>query len=160
LKAHGLAIGTSKNRRFPPQSFAELIAGEDGSYQEQGTRYISWLQTPKDGRQTFLTLSGEDVLGRGLPSPLPLKDILRGKTVLVGGNFADRDQHLTPFSVLRGEWFPGIFVHAQTLAQLSDPARRPIYVLSWPAWHLGLGCGERRRPRRAVGKAERISSLG
>jgi CHASE2 domain-containing sensor protein len=116
------------------KSFAELVAEASGSPRPPGSLYISWLRPPKDGRETFLTISGEDVLGRGLPSPLPLKEMLRDKVVLVGGNFPDRDQHLTPFSVLHGEWYPGIFVHAQILAGLSDPSRRPVYTLGWPAW--------------------------
>jgi CHASE2 domain-containing sensor protein len=116
------------------KSFAELVAQADGTYSAPGSLYISWLRGPRDGRETFLTLSGDDILGRGLASPLPLKGMLRDKIVLVGGNFPDRDQHLTPFSVLRGERYPGVFVHAQIVAQLSDPRRRPIYVLHWPLW--------------------------
>jgi len=116
------------------KSFAELLARAGGSYRDPGSLYISWLRTPRNNRQTFLTLSGDDILGHGLASPLPLNDMLRDKIVLVGGNFQDRDQHLTPFSVLHGNWYPGIFVHAQIVAQLSDRSRRPIYVLGWPLW--------------------------
>jgi CHASE2 domain-containing sensor protein len=116
------------------KSFAELVARAGGSYREPGSLHISWLGTPQNNRQTFLTLSGDDILGYRLASPLPLKDMLRDKIVLVGGNFPDRDQHLTPFSVRHGNWYPGIFVHAQIVAQLSDPSRRPIHVLGWPAW--------------------------
>ncbi|HEY4919057.1 MAG TPA: CHASE2 domain-containing protein [Xanthobacteraceae bacterium] len=116
------------------KSFAELVARAGGSYRAPASLQISWLRPPKDGRETFLTLSGEDILGRDLASPLPLRDMLRGKIVLVGGNFPDRDQHLTPFSVLHGERYPGVFVHSQIVAQLSDSERRPIYALGWPGW--------------------------
>ena len=43
---------------------------------------------------------------------------LRGKIVLIGGDFDDRDQHLTPLSVTRDDFFNGLFIHAQILAQL------------------------------------------
>ena len=41
------------------QSFAELLARADGTFREPGGNYISWLGSPKDGSETFLTLSGE-----------------------------------------------------------------------------------------------------
>jgi CHASE2 domain-containing sensor protein len=122
------------------KSFAEVIARIDGSYREPGSHYISWLRAPKDGRERFLTLSGEDILGHSLPSRLPLKDLLRGKIVLIGGNF-----------------YPGTFVHAQVLAQLSDPLRRPIYTPSWPLWLIvvaaAAGVGFR------VGRSNRLRKL-
>ena len=122
-------------REYPGrQSFAELVARAAGTYRPPASLVISWLRPPKDGRETFLTLSGQDVLGRGLKDPLPLKEMLAGKIVLVGGNFIDRDQHLTPFSVLRSDWYPGVFVHAQIVAQLSDANRRPILMLGWLGW--------------------------
>jgi CHASE2 domain-containing sensor protein len=116
------------------QSLAEVLARVGGTYRAPASRLISWLRPPQDGRETFLTLSGNDVIGRGLSEPLPLKEILGGKIVVVGGNFVDRDQHLTPFSVLNGDWYPGLFVHAQILAQLSDPERRRIFTPGWPGW--------------------------
>lgn len=66
-----------------------------------------------------MTLSAEQVLGRTGP-PLPLADLLGGKIVLVGGNFSDRDQHLTPLSIFSHERSTGLFIHAQMLAQLLE----------------------------------------
>src|ERR1043166_1047945 len=61
------------------QSFAEVIARATGSFRQPASLYISWLRAPKDGRETFLRLSGDDILRRGLDSPLPIKEMLRDK---------------------------------------------------------------------------------
>ena len=54
-------------REYPGrQSFAELVARAAGTYRPPASLVISWLRPPKDGRETFLTLSGQDVRGRGL----------------------------------------------------------------------------------------------
>jgi CHASE2 domain-containing sensor protein len=54
---------------------------------------------------------------------------LRGKIVLIGGDFVDRDKHLTPLSVLDGAKMPGVMVQAQILAQLRDG--RSIHEVPW-----------------------------
>jgi CHASE2 domain-containing sensor protein len=53
---------------------------------------------------------------------------LRGRTVLIGGEFADRDVHLTPLSVADDARMHGVFIHAQILAQLRDG--RSIHLFS------------------------------
>jgi adenylate cyclase len=98
-------------------SFAEALAHAEGCDFKPESRYIAWLLPPTNGAETFMTLAAEDVLGRGSVK-LPLETMLRGKIVLIGGNFSDRDQHLTPLSVSRDDFYPGLFVHAQILAQL------------------------------------------
>jgi CHASE2 domain-containing sensor protein len=55
--------------------------------------------------------------------------LLKDKIVLVGGGFADRDRHLTPFSVVDNERVAGVFIHAQILAQLRDG--RSIYAFDF-----------------------------
>jgi adenylate cyclase len=107
-------------------SFAAVLARAAGSDFKPASHYIDWLLPPADGSETFLTLPAEAVLGRGSAS-LPLGKVLEGKIVLIGGNFDDRDQHLTPLSVSRDDFFPGVFIQAQVLAQLLD--RRSIYEL-------------------------------
>jgi adenylate cyclase len=112
------------------KSFAELLTEVEGSYPLPSTPYISWLLPPKNGAETFLSLTAEQVLGRENPAiQLPLTNLLGGKIVLVGGNFTDRDQHLTPLSVVSEERFTGLSIHAQILAQLLS--RRSVYALSW-----------------------------
>lgn len=108
-------------------SFAAVIARVYGVNFRPQSHYIAWLRRPTDGADTFMTLKAEDVLGRG-GVKLPVQQLLRDKIVLIGGNFDDRDQHLTPLSVSRGDFYTGLFIHAQILAQLLDG--RSIYELN------------------------------
>ena len=116
--------------RTYPVSFAEQLAQKAGSYPDLKSEYISWLLEPKDHTETFLTLSAEQVLGRAGGAALPIADLLRNRVVLIGGNFPDRDQHLIPLSVQDGRRFPGLFIHAQILAQIIDG--RSLSTLSLP----------------------------
>lgn len=99
------------------KSFAEVLADKAGPYEQPKSRYIAWLLPPKDGTETFLSLSAEQVLARG-PQQLPLQELLKDRIVLIGGNFGERDQHLTPLSVISGMRYPGLYIHGQILAQL------------------------------------------
>jgi CHASE2 domain-containing sensor protein len=56
--------------------------------------------------------------------------MFKGKIVMIGGNFSDRDQHLLPLSVLGDVRYPGLFVHAQITAQLLD--QRSLATLGLP----------------------------
>lgn len=106
------------------------------------------------GPDTFLTLSAEDVLYPAEHANLPIADLLSGKVVLIGGNFDDRDQHLTPLSVSQDDFYPGVFIHAQILAQLLS--RRSVYDVNGPiligvslavgaaGFFLGRGSGHRQ----------------
>jgi CHASE2 domain-containing sensor protein len=49
--------------------------------------------------------------------------------VLIGGDFIDRDKHLTPLSISDGAKMPGVMVQAQILAQLLDG--RSVYTVGW-----------------------------
>jgi adenylate cyclase len=113
----------------PPNTapgFAEALAAAGSTTLHLPSSQISWLLPPKDGTQTFLTLSAEDILASG-NSALPLDTMLGGKYVIIGGNFPDRDQHLTPMSV-SGAQYTGASIHAQVLAQIL--AQRPLYALT------------------------------
>lgn len=48
------------------------------------------------------------------------EDDIRGRIVLIGGAFGDRDRHLTPLSVSDRKKVPGVLIHGQILAQLID----------------------------------------
>jgi adenylate cyclase len=111
-------------------SFAAVLAREAGANAVPQSRYISWLKQPEDGSDTFMTLTAESVLD---PGALPLAELLKDRIVLVGGNFFDRDQHLTPFSVITHHRYPGLSIHAQMLAQLLD--NRSLVL---PSWHWQL----------------------
>lgn len=109
--------------------FAEAVASAAGSPSKLVSPHISWLLPPADGTETFMSLSAEHVLGTDrISEALPLQQLLGGKIVLIGGNFPDRDQHLTPLSVADGVRYPGLFIHAQVLAQLLD--KRFLYSQS------------------------------
>jgi adenylate cyclase len=146
-----------------PTSFARRLVDTVGSYPEPKSTYISWLLKPWDGSQTFQSLPADAALGRSGP-PLPLKEMLKGKIVLIGGHFQDRDQHLLPLSVVSDQRYPGLFVHAQIVAQLLD--QRSLSTLGLPlqlivlalAAALGVWTGRRQRQIHLV--AELLSVIG
>jgi CHASE2 domain-containing sensor protein len=115
------AIAPSNEQESYRQSFAEALAKASGSARELRSPQISWLLAPNDGSEIFTALSAEQLLGTGkLREALPLKQLIGRKIVIIGGNFDDRDQHLTPLSVLGGAHYPGVSIHAQVLAQILD----------------------------------------
>jgi adenylate cyclase len=125
------SIETLEPEESPRASFAELLANAAKTYSHPGREYIAWLLSPKDGTETFLTLAAEHVLGRGgLAQSLPVDELLRDKIVIIGGNFSDRDRHLTPLSVVNEARYPGVFIHAQILAQLLDG--RLVHAMGYP----------------------------
>jgi adenylate cyclase len=75
-------------------------------------------------KETFPSFRAEQLAGpqRVFDKEL-VKRLLDGRFVLIGGNFSDRDQHLVPLSVADGQRYPGLFVHAQILAQVLDGRR-------------------------------------
>ena len=89
-------------------SFARQLVDTIGSFPEPRSPYISWLLDPKDGTETFLTLSADRVMGRVGPA-IPINEMLKDKIVLIGGYFIDRDQHLLPLSVVGDIRYPGLF---------------------------------------------------
>lgn len=113
----------------PPSrpAFAKLLADVDGPKAVPENLLISWLLPPKEaGADLFPTLEvpihkGPDAQVAGTRLfPKDWLDTLAGKIVLVGGDFVDRDLHLTPLSVSNSERMAGVRVHAQILAQLRD----------------------------------------
>jgi adenylate cyclase len=135
----------SKNMGERP-TFAESLARAAGLEFTPDSPYIAWLlkprngtglvatmhawfSPPKNGSDTFLTLSADDVTNPK-PAGLRIPDLLNDKIVLIGGNFDDRDQHLTPLSASRDEFYPGAFIQAQILAQFL--AGRSMHEFSSP----------------------------
>jgi CHASE2 domain-containing sensor protein len=82
-----------------------------------GQQRIDWLLPPEDG-ETFEQYSAHEILSPEDPAhPPPLE----GKIVLIGPDFAALDRHSVPFSLgSHQDVHPGIFVHAQALAQILD----------------------------------------
>jgi CHASE2 domain-containing sensor protein len=118
----------------PPyrESFAKVLAGKAGvRVSEPATRYISWL-LPPPGDDLF-PLFRVPRHAPGSPPEIILPEswraALKDRIVLIGGDFVDRDKHLTPLAIADGAKLPGVVVHAQILAQLIDG--RSIYTMPW-----------------------------
>ncbi len=124
-----------------PQAFVDVLAVAAGFNHKPETRAISWLRPPDDRTPTFLTLTlprhNPDTVkpaleGLFLPS---WREFLKGRVVLIGADMIDRDQHTTPLSVIDKSAIPGIYIHAQALAQRID-GNRDIEIL--PDWIVAL----------------------
>ncbi len=82
-----------------------------------GIQRIDWLLPPEDG-ETFTLIPAHDILA---PEAAAVPPSLKNKVVLIGPDFAGLDQHSVPFSLgSEQDDYPGIFVHAQALAQIFD----------------------------------------
>jgi len=104
-----------------PQSFAALLAERAGFTSSQDRARIAWLRTPRDGADTFLTISAETLLR---PADDPVVQVLRAglkdKIVLVGGMLREIDTHLTPLTNRHEEKMHGVAIHAHMVAQMVD----------------------------------------
>lgn len=118
----------------PPhrKSIAQLLAEKSGSAPfDPSSTFIAWLQAPKGGDLFPMFRVPRHKSDAGPEGVLPesWRAALRGKIVLVGGEFIDRDRHLTPMSVLDGTKTAGVVIQAQILAQLIDG--RSIQEVPW-----------------------------
>jgi len=108
-----------------PKSFAEALLEASGGRPKDVGELIAWLDPrAEDGAETFNTFlipphRPEDATADVILRP-EWRDSIRGKVVIVGGNFDDRDRHLTPMSVVDGRRVAGALIQAQILAQLID----------------------------------------
>jgi len=92
-----------------------------------GTQRIDWLLAPKGG-DAIARVSAHEILSpaRGAEPPA-----LKDKIVLIGPNFAGLDQLSVPFAVGSEQAvYPGVFVHAQALAQILDGR----FFFNWASW--------------------------
>jgi adenylate cyclase len=125
----------------PRPSFAWAVAEAAGaSLEAPPSPHITWLRPPEGSANLFATHTVRphlDAQGNRIREPLSPRALaaLSGKIVLIGGDFTDRDQHLTPWTIASGERVPGVEVHAQILAQLLD--RRWTYEPQW-WWEIPL----------------------
>ena len=102
-----------------PKSFARQLAEAAGTSATDSGRPISWLDDAKDGTPAFFTLPAHDLL-----ADHDLGTRLKDRIVLIGGDFALRDRHRVPLTVLTGELMPGVTIHAQMLAPMLEPSRK------------------------------------
>lgn len=111
-----------------PASFAEQVAAAAGATASEVEAPIAWLKAPGQASPAFLTLPAEALLPGTEANKAAAErgDIarLKGKAVLIGGDIAFLDRHATPLSG-KGSGTPGVFVHAQDVAQRLDG--RPMH---------------------------------
>jgi CHASE2 domain-containing sensor protein len=103
-------------------SFGEAVACASGKYncdRPFKSDYIAWLLPPKDGEDTFFTVDAAAIINETPVADAILKS-LKGKIVLIGGNFKDKDQHFTPLSLKSHHRYPGLFIHAQYVSQIIE----------------------------------------
>ena len=116
-----MAQPNAEDKPAYPKSFAVLIAESAGFTSSQDRARIAWLRTPRDGADTFLTISAEALLR---PADDPVVQVLRAglkdKIVLVGGTLREIDTHLTPLTNRHEEKMHGVTIHAQMVAQMVD----------------------------------------
>jgi CHASE2 domain-containing sensor protein len=89
---------------------------------EPSTSYIAWMRPPAGDDLFPLFKVPRHKPGDSIEKILPAswRPALKDRIVLIGGDFIDRDKHLTPLSVWDGAKMPGVLVQAQILAQLID----------------------------------------
>lgn len=111
-------------------SFAEVIASLDKERRMPKSRLISWQHPPAKGGSTLVPVIHVAKHEPGSPDDVILpptwRVTLKDRVVLVGGDFVDRDQHVTPFAVADSQKTPGVLILAQTIGQLFD--ERAIYL--------------------------------
>ncbi len=114
---HGLSGGRYTSFSSTLARLPEVEATFGARKIPDGTQRIDWLLPPEDG-ETFTLIPAHEILLPGADAVLPA---LKNKVVLIGPDFAGLDQHSVPFSLGSDQAdYPGIFVHAQALAQILD----------------------------------------
>lgn len=111
-----------------PESFVRLLAKTVGGRAlDDAGKPIAWQLPPADGGSAFPTIAAHTLLAAPgvatAPGAAPIPGALRGRVVLIGGEFPLRDQHRIPLSARDGKTVAGVFIHASILAGLLDPAR-------------------------------------
>jgi CHASE2 domain-containing sensor protein len=95
---------------------------------------MAWLRRPANNADTFFTVKASLVLEDGAVGAA-VRERIKGRLVLVGGAFPDRDRHRTPLLANDGEGgtsdIHGVFLHAHALAQILD-GRRVLETPDWP----------------------------
>lgn len=143
-RSNMLAFGDEAIRAIAPaspppkkwKSFAEEIVSQVKAPPIVTYPTISWLLPPKNASaETFATFrvpSHKPVEGADSEGVIPesWRQAFKNKIVLVGGEFVDRDRHLTPLSVMDRKRKPGVLIHAQIVAQLLDGRS----ILTTPKW--------------------------
>lgn len=107
-----------------PKSFARLLAETTGATSvDDAGKPIAWLLPPKSGAPLFEKILAQDLLAPDSAARNAWADKLRGRIVLLGGDFPLRDRHRVPLTVRDDETMAGVLIHAQIIAGLIEPQR-------------------------------------
>ncbi|MBA4026495.1 MAG: hypothetical protein C0482_29495 [Gordonia sp.] len=110
-----------------PLSFARRLAETVGRDAQDSERPIAWLLPPDNGSPAFYMVPAQDIVpGEHSTTPESAARAsapLKGKIVLIGGDFPERDKHRTPLSSWTSESMAGVLIHANMLADLLEPKR-------------------------------------
>ena len=101
------------------ESFSARLADAAGRRQPDTPERIAWLLPPTDGGATFLRVEAHRLLDPASGEAARLK----GRVVIVAGDFPYFDRHRTPLSVSTGAEMTGAEIHAHMAAELIDGNR-------------------------------------
>ena len=114
-------------------SFPALIAAQRGKLDPNPGGRIAWLRTAADGGPAFFEIPARDILDNDIGAIIG-QTYIKGRLVLVGGNFPDRDLHRTPLfrrdSGKGSAKVHGVYLHAHVAAQLLDQRN----ITEAPVW--------------------------
>ncbi len=125
----GLSISDGVVRYLPGPltgmpSFAGALARASGWSGEPPEGLIAWQRAPAQGGASLFPSFTIPAHAPGSTDaeilPQSWRAALNDRIVLIGGDLFDRDQHFTPFSVANSAKTPGVFIHAQMIAQWLD----------------------------------------
>lgn len=140
----GSATSAAAPGLAPVHAFSDVLAETAGFKSQSTSRIIAWQRPPDDWTPLHSILSiprhKPEAVKPGLEGIFQpsWREVLKDRIVLIGASMVDRDQLLTPLSVLDRSTMPGVLIHAQALAQRIDGNRD---VWSLPDWFVGLVAG-------------------
>ncbi len=112
-----------------PESFALRVAKLVKPVELPRPTRIAWLLGDNPQLDPFLTIPAEDLFFDAAQSPADaekarnLADQLKGRIVLISGEYPYLDRHRTPLSLRTGSNMLGVKMHAHIVAQLIDGRR-------------------------------------
>jgi adenylate cyclase len=112
-----------------PDSFALLVAKAVKPIEFAHPTRIAWLLGPNTDRDPFRTIAAETLFQDARADASTndrardLSSELKGKIVLISGDYPYLDRHRTPLSVWTGSNMLGVKIHANIVAQLIDGRR-------------------------------------
>ena len=103
-----------------PNSFSSVVVWKAESSRKPEPARIAWLLPPSENEEAFSKVESHEFLA--LP-PEKRAGLLKGRTVLIGGELFTLDRHPTPLSIRTDEGMFGVEIHAHMAAELKDGNR-------------------------------------